>query len=158
MKEITGRHVLIFTVAAFAVIVGVNLTMAFQAVRTFPGLEVRNSYVASQSFDADRAAQEALGWRVAPAYRDGLLTLSFTQGESGPPAEVAEMTALVGRATTTQDDMVPVFVERDGVFTAALDLGPGNWNIRLQAQAPDGTAFRQRLPLYVPEARAAGGQ
>ncbi len=47
--------------SAFAVIIAVNLVLAFKAVRTFPGLEVENSYVASQTFDAERTAQEALG-------------------------------------------------------------------------------------------------
>ena len=52
-------------VAAFGVIIGVNLVLALSAVRTFPGLEVKNSYVASQTFDERRAAQEALGWTVS---------------------------------------------------------------------------------------------
>ena len=55
-KQLTGRKVLLIMCSAFAVIIGVNLTLAFQAVATFPGLEVKNSYVASQSFDDDRAA------------------------------------------------------------------------------------------------------
>ena len=38
MREITGRHVLIGTVAAFGVIIAANLTLAVSAVRTFPGL------------------------------------------------------------------------------------------------------------------------
>lgn len=47
MKELTGRHVLLMFVAGFGIIIAVNLTLAFSAVRTFPGLEVKNSYVAS---------------------------------------------------------------------------------------------------------------
>ena len=46
-KELTGRKVLAITVGFFAVIIAVNLFMAFKAVGTFPGLEVKNSYVAS---------------------------------------------------------------------------------------------------------------
>ena len=52
-------------------IIAVNLTLAFKAVTTFPGLEVKNSYVASQNFDADRAAQQALGWQVAARIEAG---------------------------------------------------------------------------------------
>ena len=68
MGEITGKHVLAITVSAFAVIIGVNVVMAWKAISTFPGLEVKNSYVASQTFDADRAAQQALGWTLVPEY------------------------------------------------------------------------------------------
>ena len=45
ITEIKGWHVLAAFVLAFSVIIGVNLTLAFNAVRTFPGLEVKNSYV-----------------------------------------------------------------------------------------------------------------
>ena len=60
-RELTGRHVLAITLAAFGVIIAVNMVMAVKAVSTFPGLETPNSYVASQRFDRDRAAQAALG-------------------------------------------------------------------------------------------------
>ena len=62
--KLTGWHVLAIFVGCFSVIVTVNLTLAYNAVATFPGLEVKNSYVASQHFDAERRAQEALGWDV----------------------------------------------------------------------------------------------
>lgn len=60
VKPLTGRNVLAIMVSAFTVNIGVNLTPAYQVVATFPGLETKNSSVASQSFNADRAAQEAL--------------------------------------------------------------------------------------------------
>lgn len=148
MKQITGRHVLIFTVAAFSIIIAVNLTLAVQAVRTFPGLEVKNSYVASQNFDADRAAQIALGWDVAAEYADGQLTVSFTR-DGAQALDVAELSALVGWATSTRDDVVPEFTQAGGVFTAPVTLEPGNWNIRLNAVSQDGTEFRQRVVLNV---------
>ena len=55
-RELTGRHVLAITLAAFGVIIAVNMVMAVKAVSTFPGLETPNSYVASQEFDRDRQA------------------------------------------------------------------------------------------------------
>ena len=73
--KLTGRHVAAIFCICFAVIIAVNVALAVSAVRTFPGLEVKNSYVASQSFDADRSAQEALGWSVAADVKDDILTL-----------------------------------------------------------------------------------
>ena len=70
-RKLTGWHVLAIFTAAFGVIIGVNLTLAFNAVATFPGLETGNSYVASQSFDARRDAQQALGWTVTATADDG---------------------------------------------------------------------------------------
>lgn len=148
MGEITGRKVLIFTVSAFAVIIAVNLTLAFQAVRTFPGLEVDNSYVASQEFDAKRAAQEALGWEIDVDYRSGTLVVAFS-GTDGRVVPVADMTALVGRATTTESDATPAFRQAGSTFTAPLQLAPGQWIVRVSARAADGTEFRQRLSFVV---------
>ena len=106
MAELKGRHVLAITVGAFSIIIGVNLVLAVQAVRTFPGLEVANGYVASQSFDADRKAQEALGWTAVPDYRDGKLTLALTDAE-GLPAQVRSLDLLVGRTTESRQDVTP---------------------------------------------------
>ncbi|MBU9697373.1 FixH family protein [Rhodobacteraceae bacterium HSP-20] len=148
MAELKGRHVLAITVGAFSIIIGVNLVLAVQAVRTFPGLEVANGYIASQTFDAERKAQEALGWTVTPEYRGGKLTLSVTDAE-GLPAAVRRMDVLVGRATETKDDMLPDFARVAGVWEADVALARGKWMLKVEAEAPDGTKFRQRLELFV---------
>ena len=147
-REFTGRHAAMVFIAAFGVIIGVNLLMAYSAVSTFPGLEVKNSYVASQQFDVRRAAQEALGWNVRADARDGQVILSITDVD-GAPVEVAELNAIVGRATQVRDDIRPAF-EFDGTaYVAPVELAGGNWNIRMVAQAADGTEFRQRVILHV---------
>lgn len=148
MGELKGRHVLAICVGAFSVIIGVNVVMAVQAVRTFPGLEVANGYVASQSFDADRKAQQALGWTVTPSYRDGKLVLAVTDAE-GLPAAVRTLDVLVGRATEAKDDVTPVLARVAGVWEADLALARGKWMLKVEAEAPDGTKFRQRLELFV---------
>jgi len=146
-REITGRHVLIGFVAAFAVIIGVNLVLAFSAIRTFPGLEVENSYVTSQEFDDRRAAQEALGWTVRADHAGGLLTLSIT-GEAGEPVRAARLEATVGRATHVQADQTPQFRFNGEHYVAPVELGNGNWNIRMKAWDEAGTLFQQRVVLH----------
>ncbi|WP_166416812.1 FixH family protein [Cochlodiniinecator piscidefendens] len=148
-KPLTGRKVFAITASAFAVIIGVNFFMAWSAVSTFPGLEVGNSYVASQSFDADRAAQEGLGWSAELRYVDNHLVLEITD-DDGAPVEVDSLSAILGRSTHVRDDFAPMFQFENGVYRApAVSLGGGNWNLRFTAVASDGTEFRQRLVLYV---------
>ncbi|MFN0115219.1 MAG: FixH family protein [Paracoccaceae bacterium] len=147
-RELTGWHVLAITVAFFGVVVAANVTLAVKAVGTFPGLEVANSYVASQSFDRDRRAQEALGWSVAPDYAPGRLVLAFT-GADGRPAGVRELSVRIGRATEARDDRTPVFVADRGVWSADVTLPPGKWVVFVEAHAGDGTLFRKRLDLSV---------
>jgi nitrogen fixation protein FixH len=147
-KEFTGRHMLMIMLGSFGVIIAVNLTMAFNAVGTFPGVEVKNSYVASQNFDIDRAAQEALGWSTDVRIEDGVLHLVFTDRD-GAPVRADLVSVTLGRSTHVRDDQTPAFRWTGRDYTAPVDLAGGNWNIRLVAQAEDGTAFRQRMVFYV---------
>lgn len=148
-REITGKHVLIGTVSAFSVIIVVNFFMAYKAVSTFPGVEAKNTWYASQNFEATRKAQEALGWQVSEAYEEGRLVLRITEAASGQPASVTEMQVLVGRSTEAAADQMPVFIRDGGAFVAPVDLGPGKWLLRIEAVAADGTPFRQQRQLYV---------
>jgi nitrogen fixation protein FixH len=148
MRELTGRHVLAITVSAFTVIIAVNLTLAYQAVATFPGLEVKNSYVASQGFNTRKAAQEALGWQLKPTYNDGRIDLAFTDRD-GHPVQVAALEVLIGRTTSTADDAWPAFTAIGDVYSAPLVLARGKWMVKVTAEAPDGTLFEQRTELFV---------
>ncbi len=147
-KPLTGRKVLAITVAFFATIIAVNLFMAIKAVRTFPGLEVQNSYVASQVFDRELAAQRALGWTLTHRYENGQLILSF-RDKDGRPVEVERLSALVGRTTEAAEDKKPVFAPQGGDYVAAVDLPKGKWMILLEAFDKAGTRFHQRLDLQV---------
>ncbi|SLN48676.1 FixH family protein [Pseudooctadecabacter jejudonensis] len=143
MTELSGKHVAAIFGLGFGTIIAVNMTLAFSAVRTFPGLEVRNSYVASQHFDANRAAQTALGWDVAARLHGDTLTLTITQ--NGDPVRPQITAATFGRATSISADQTPDFTYENGVFTAPVAGGAGNWNLRLAARAADGTHFQQRI-------------
>ncbi|QPH54187.1 FixH family protein [Pontivivens ytuae] len=148
---ITGRQVFFAIASAFTIIITVNMTLAVNAVRTFPGLEVKNSYVASQHFDADRAAQEALGWDVSARLVDGMIRLSILDAD-GAPVEPVSLDGVLGRATHVGEDVVPAFTFDGRHHVAPVDLGPGNWNLRMVAEAADGTQFRQRVIVLTGDA------
>ncbi|WP_371168224.1 FixH family protein [Aliiroseovarius sp. 2305UL8-7] len=148
--ELTGKHVLAIMVTAFSIIIGVNVFMAYSAIGTFPGLETKNSYVSSQKFDAQKAAQLGLGWNVS-AHIEGAQLVLDIKDTSGQPVEVASLYGLFGRATHVKEDQEPEFVQNpDGTYVAQVGtLGAGNWNLRLNAVAQNGTSFQQRIPIYV---------
>ncbi|MGR3616207.1 MAG: FixH family protein [Paracoccaceae bacterium] len=147
-REFTGRHALMLFVGAFSIIIIVNLALAYNAVRTFPGLEVKNSYVASQNFDKKRDAQQALGWQVSAKATGGLVILDIRDA-TGTPIKVAKLEATLGRATHVRDDVSPAFQFDGRSYVAPLELRDGNWNIRMKAIAHDGTPFEQRVILEV---------
>jgi len=148
--ELKGFHVLIITVTCFAIIIAVNVLMAYKAISTFPGLEVENSYVASQDFEVEKAAQQALGWTLAHGYdlSSKQLRLSFTDRD-GNPVMVKSLDVLVGRTTEARDDSRPPFVKEGGSYVATLPLTEGKWMMHVEAHAADGTLFRQRIDLMV---------
>lgn len=149
-RPLTGWHVLVMFVAFFGVIIAVNVTLAWQAISTFPGLEVQNGYIASQSFDADMAAQKALNWTMAPTYDASAneMRLAFTDA-AGLPVTLGSLTALVGRPTETTDDVQLQFQLANGVYAAPATLRQGKWMMAVEAQAADGTRFHQRITFYV---------
>lgn len=140
--ELTGRKVLVIALALFGVVLASNITLAVLATRTFSGLVVPNSYVASQNFDARRDAQNALGWHVAIATEGGVLRLemSDTEGRMLRPARLA---LTLGRPTTTRDDRVLDLLETPTGYAAKLPPGAGAWRLEIAAEAADGTVFSQ---------------
>ena len=68
-RRFTGWHMAAILCGFFAVVIAVNLVMATSAVRTFGGVTVENSYVASQKYNGwlDAAhKQDRLGWTIEP--------------------------------------------------------------------------------------------
>lgn len=146
-RELKGWHVFAIFAAAFSVIIAVNLTLAFQAVATFPGLEVKNSYVASQSFDADRAAQESLGWEVSATVQNDILKLYILKDGSAIAPTIEKAT--FGRATNVSADQTPQFTFDGTALIAPVVAHSGNWNLRLEARAENGVLFQQRIIVRV---------
>ncbi len=146
--RLTGWHALAIFGGAFSIIIGVNIALAVNAVRTFPGLETGNSYLASQTFDKRRAAQVALGWTVKARLEEDKLILSITD-KDGRPVQAGKLSATVGRPTNVSEDRVPEFAFNGHAYVAYEALRPGNWDVWLKAVALDGTEFEQRLEMTV---------
>lgn len=140
-RPLSGRSALAIAVLAFGSVIAANVTMAVFAIGSFPGLEVRNSYVASQNFDAEVKAQQALGWTATTAYAPGRLTVDL-RGRDGAVVVPESLTVLVTRPTEARDDRSVAMAPDGAVWAGAADLAPGRWRVRISAVAADGTAFR----------------
>lgn len=144
-RPLTGRKFLAIMVGAFSIIIGVNVYMATQAVSTFPGMEVSSSYADSQTFDDRRLAQEELGWQASVDYADGILRLTLVD-EEGRPVYPAELSALVTRPTSQQDDHVLDLARGpNGVLMAPVELEEGAWRLRLTGTARNGADYRHNI-------------
>lgn len=146
-REIRGHHIFFVFIFAFTILIFANLTLAVNAISTFPGLEVENSYVASQKFEANRSAQLNLAWSATANIDNGKLFLKIIERGRSIAPEIQEAT--FGRATSIAEDQIINFTFENGVFWAPVMVKSGNWNLRLKAYSKTGILFSQRLVVDI---------
>lgn len=146
MRRLTGRHVLIIAISAFGLVIAANMAMLLAATGTFPGLVVKNSYVASQGWNRRAAAQQALGWKAAFSYAPGRVTLTL-RDRHGQPVRKADLVLTVGRPTHEGEDRRVVPRATADGYLFEVVLAPGQW--RLDLRTKGGPAYRISADLLV---------
>lgn len=152
----TGKHMLAVVLLFFGTIVAVNLAMAFFATGTFPGLVVRNSYVASQNYNqalSEARAQEASGWSMELDAAGGLLAVRLADRD-GLALRRLSVSAGVGRPSTTGEDRTLTLAEDSAGYRAAESLPPGQWDVAIEAYKDGTRVFAARERIYVSEGKA----
>lgn len=145
-KELTGRHVLIIALCAFGVIITANLSMLFAATGSFPGLVVKNSYVAGVGWNERTSEQQALGWNLMVAYTDGTLEVAV-HGSDGAPVPDGAFELVVGRPATQAEDEVQVLTGA-APWRIQRELGPGQWWIEIRSTRED-LRYRVATSIFV---------
>ena len=135
-KGFTGVHMWMLALGFFGVIIAVNVTMATFAIRSWTGLVVDNSYVASQEFEEKRLAHEAqraAGWEAVLTYRPGAARLVIVDG-ARRPIDLGDATILLNRPVGGHDDQALEFKRMaDGAYEAAVQLPAGLWEATVTA-------------------------
>ena len=140
--EIRGWHVLATILAFFATIIVVNVTFAVYAVRSFPGEDVRRSYLQGLRYNdtlAQRRAQATLGWRASTELRgdaDGAFLEVLLNTRNAAAIEDANLTGELEWPTNSQLDRALTFASQgDGRYVARLgELNSGRWRLRVRAE------------------------
>ena len=148
----TGWHMFMIMAAFFAVILAVNLLMAGFAIKSWSGLVVKNSYVASQNFNAmlaEAEAQKRRGWTSRLAISGK--TLSFhVKTQEGRPVRGFAFTARFARPVHGRDDQLRAMRETaPGVYQAPVPASPGRWHISLRGQNDSGQTYRQDFAVIL---------
>ncbi|MCX8476993.1 MAG: FixH family protein [Sphingomonas sp.] len=137
-RPFTGRHMAAILIGFFGIVIAVNFVMATNAVRTFGGAVVDNSYVASQRFNAwlaEAHAQDAQGWKAeARGTSDGALLVALRDAD-GPikrAAVTVEAEHPLGRLPGRSFALTAL---GDGRYAAPHALPAGRWRIRIDARA-----------------------
>ena len=147
--ELRGVHVLAGLLAFFAAIIAVNVAFAFIAVRSFPGEDVRRSYLQGLQYNetlAARRAQAELGWRVTAGLRqgdEGGVVEVVVTGRDGAPVAGAHLTGDLQWPTDSRHDRALNFQSAGaGRYTAPVpDLTSGRWRLRARAESTSGDAL-----------------
>ncbi len=136
-RTFTGWHMAAITISFFAIIVAVNLTLAFFASTSWTGLVVANSYVASQRFNQDAAIgrqQRALGWQMNLTFNRGLARISFLDRDNQPLAGLS-IRAILQRPTDEAGDQKLQLQEKGvGIYLAQMPISRGGWIADITAE------------------------
>ncbi|MBW9089908.1 FixH family protein [Rhizobium wenxiniae] len=133
----TGWHMAGVMVLFFGTIISVNVFMAYNAVTTWSGLVVPNTYVASQQFNGKVAQARAL----AASGVNGRLAVT-ADGASyevldadGQPVEADRLVLNFKRPVGEhQDFSIEMVAGAPGVFHASREVLPGHWIVEAIAE------------------------
>lgn len=155
-REFTGGHMIAIMLAFFGVIVGVNLLMASFATQSWTGLVVKNSYVASQTFNESAEAfrrQEELGWRDYFSLDGGAISYRITDRDGeGISAQAVNLT-FRRPAFEAEDHTIVVQAAADGTFAADHQLGDGLWVVEAAVPVSPELQWRKSFRIFIKEGR-----
>ena len=151
-RELTGRTVLLYLVAFFAVVAAVNAVMMTAAVTTFSGVETANSYQAGVSFAREEAAaeaQESRHWRVNSSLRpqtNGLTQVELSaQDRAGQPlAGLEAAVSLIHPNDRRRDRPVSMQANAPGHFSGVVAPSPGQWDLVIELARDSERLFRSK--------------
>ena len=150
-QPFTGRHMALILVSFFAVVVGVNVTMAVLARKSWTGLVVQNSYVASQHFNAEtnkRLVMLAKGFRMEIEVRTGSVSVTLNDKAGlALPLRTASMT-LVRSDWAVNDNSIAMQC-RDSLCSSVTVLSPGIWKGEAVLDVVDFGEWRQPIEILV---------
>jgi nitrogen fixation protein FixH len=162
-RPITGRFVRFCFIGFFGVIAAVNATMMTLAIRTMPGLDVANGYVASQGMnreiDAMRSQTER-AWTadVAAALKNNVAPISISLSDRlGKPVTGLAVTARLAHPALTRADHTGALIERrPGVYSADLaNIQAGAWTLVVEASQSGERVFASRNRIVLVDAKPA---
>ncbi|MBP2548538.1 nitrogen fixation protein FixH [Neorhizobium galegae] len=132
----TGWHMMGVVCLFFGTIISVNFYMAYQAVHSWSGLVVENTYVASQQFNSKVAEAKALGASGVTgtlSVEKGVIRYVIT-GPDQKPVPIDTVTATFKRPVGDhQDFSVTLSDVGNGTYEAAHEVATGHWIVDTSA-------------------------
>lgn len=138
-KTLKGWHVLLIMLGFFGVMFAVNGVFLYHAITSFPGEDVKKSYVQGLNYNdtlAERAAYAELGWRAEAGVEGDDLVFRLRDADGAPLSNYAVIGEVRRLATRDADQAVVYQARPDGEYVAEAALGPGQWSLRINVLDP----------------------
>ncbi len=139
-------------IAALGLVIGVNLYMVYDAVRTFPGVAGLDGFDLSKEYNrvlATAQRQTELGWQIEAELADGRFPVLRLKDRSGAPLRASTINAQAERPVGPTDSTALTFRPAgDGRYLANTSLYSGQWDMMLTVQA-DGQAYKATRRVVV---------
>ena len=150
--ELTGRAVLIWLVAFFAVVFAVNGVLVHAAISTFGGLETQSSYKAGLQFEHEIAVaerQDALHWKVEgkltrEAKGEAALDVTVRDAGGAPIGDLTADARLAHPADERLDRTIAIRPVGAGIFHGQATAQAGQWDLIVDFYRNDKRLFRSR--------------
>ncbi|ABR64622.1 cation transporter [Sinorhizobium medicae] len=154
-RGFTGWHMVAVMSLFFGTIISVNLVMAWNASRSWSGLVVENTYIASQQFNgkvAEGRAFQASGIKGRlTAGRDAVRYVLTRNGE--PERQIDKVIAVFKRPVEEHEDLrVELHPRGEGVFVLGEELRAGQWIAAMTAMEGDAVVHRHTV-RFIAEGR-----
>ena len=141
-EGLKGWHVLLIMLGFFGVMFSANGVFLYHAITSFPGEDVKKSYVQGLNYNqtlARRAAQTELGWSAEAGLSGGQILMRL-QARDGEPVSDQIVIGELRRLTTRKQDLILAFQPGPGgIYTASGEvLAPGQWLLRVSVMDAQG--------------------
>lgn len=148
----TGWHMLGIMVLFFGTIITVNVVMAWNAISSWSGLVVQNTYVASQQFNGKVEAAKAFaasGLEGALQISDGRVIYRLKDAQ-GKPVLADAVTVTFKRPVDEREDFqLALVADGKGNYSAMREMVAGQWIADISTARTGETVFHQTIRLVV---------
>ncbi|MEM9939657.1 MAG: FixH family protein [Pseudomonadota bacterium] len=155
-KKLKGWHVLLIMLAFFGVMFAVNGVFLYHAITSFPGEDVKKSYVQGLNYNQtldQRMAQSALGWSAEAGLEGETFIFRLSDDEGEALSNYAVFGELRRLATQDEDTALIFDAGLNGEYSASTAaLSPGQWQARINVLDRDAETllFQANKTIRVP--------
>ncbi len=140
-RTLKGYHVLVWMLGFFAVMFAANGIFLYNAIKTFPGEEVEQSYVQGLAYNtqlAKNAKQAQLGWTVQIGREGDDIVLRLLDA-NGVGLDGYSIAGTLRRAGQKSDISVEFVHEGNSVYrTKTTSLLQGRWDLEFDVFEEEG--------------------